>query len=270
MAEKNQTHVAAPVAEHVGSARRPGLADLLLLPFRMLYKLWFGLVFFGTLALLYPAFRWLLRTPASYPKAFRLMRVWARCLSWLVGTPLLVQRRAPLPPPPYVICFNHGSYLDIIQAYNLLPDYFLFMGKHELLRWPLFNIFFKGMNIAVDRKSKIGAARALVAASRALRAGECVALFPEGTIPASAPRMKKFKDGAFKLAIEHQVPIVPVTFRNNWRLFGEPLLLWVPAGPGIAKAVQHPHIDTTGMDMNDIDTLRHRVFAEIDSALPKT
>ena len=40
--------------------------------------------------------------------------------------------------------------------YNVVPEYFLFMGKYELLKWPLFNIFFKGMNIAVNRGSHTG------------------------------------------------------------------------------------------------------------------
>ncbi|MBK7084896.1 MAG: 1-acyl-sn-glycerol-3-phosphate acyltransferase [Flavobacteriales bacterium] len=47
-------------------------------------------------------------------------------------------------------------------------------------------------------------------------------LFPEGTIPLTVPRMKHFKDGALRLAIEKQVPIVPVTFLNHWRLFRIP------------------------------------------------
>ncbi len=53
-----------------------------------------------------------------------------------------------LPPGPYVICSNHSSYLDIIQMYPILPrTKFMFIGKAELLRWPVINIFFKKMDI---------------------------------------------------------------------------------------------------------------------------
>ena len=44
--------------------------------------------------------------------------------------------------------------------YNVIPEYFLFMGKYELLRWPLFKIFFKDMNIAVNRGNRVEAAAA--------------------------------------------------------------------------------------------------------------
>ncbi|MBK7084897.1 MAG: 1-acyl-sn-glycerol-3-phosphate acyltransferase [Flavobacteriales bacterium] len=55
---------------------------------------------------------------------------------------------------------NHSSYLDIVQMFNLVPDYFLMMGKYELQRWPLFRIFFKRMDIAVNRGSRVEAAKA--------------------------------------------------------------------------------------------------------------
>ena len=140
-----------------GSLRRNAVAMWLFLPMRWLYKIWFGVVFFSSLLVLYIPFRVLLKRPKRYVRAFRLKRRWAGFLQWGVGVPLRVERKHDLPPAPYVICSNHSSYLDIIQMYNVVPQYFLFIGKYELLKWPLFNIFFKGMNIAVNR-GKIGRA----------------------------------------------------------------------------------------------------------------
>jgi len=170
--------------------RRSPVAKWLFLPLRWVYKLWFALVFFGSLVLLYIPFRILLYTPRRYERAFRLKRAWAWFLQWSCGVPVRVEQRAPLPGAPYVICCNHSSYLDIIQMYNVIPSYFLFMGKYELLKWPLFNIFFKGMNIAVNRGSHIEAAKAFRKAAQAIDRGTSIALFPEGTIPAYTPRMK--------------------------------------------------------------------------------
>ncbi|QQR87591.1 MAG: 1-acyl-sn-glycerol-3-phosphate acyltransferase [Flavobacteriales bacterium] len=250
-----------------GESRRVPLFKWLFFPLRLLFKVWFGLVFFLSLAVLYVPFRILLYKPSRYRKAFKWMRGWANFLQWAGGMPLTVERRAPLPPPPYVVCCNHGSYLDIIHMYNTIPHYFLFMGKYELLRWPLFNIFFKGMNIAVNRGSRTEAAKSLRRAERALRDGASIALFPEGTIPLTAPRMKHFKDGAFIMAITKQVPIVPVTFTDNWRLFGEPTQLLSRGHPGRARGIIHPHIDTKGMTEADVATLRHRVFDVIEGPL---
>lgn len=239
----------------------------LFLPLRWMYKLYFGLVFFGSLALLYVPFRILLFRPRRYQLAFRLKRAWAFFLQWMLFIPVRVEHRGARPPAPYIICCNHSSYLDIIQMYNVIPEYFLFMGKYELLKWPLFNIFFKGMNIAVNRGSRVEAAKAFRKAAKALDRGTSLALFPEGTIPASSPRMKPFKDGAFRLAIEKQVPIVPITFVDHWRLFGDPPELLSRARPGIAHAVVHQAIPTVGLTMDDLVDLRLRVYRTIEEPL---
>jgi 1-acyl-sn-glycerol-3-phosphate acyltransferase len=250
-----------------GERRRSPLARWLFLPTRWLFKSWFALVFFSSLVLLYIPFRILLYTPQRYYKAFRLKRIWASYLACASGVPPRIIRSAALPEPPYVICCNHSSYLDIIQLYNVIPRYFLFIGKYELLKWPLFNMFFKGMNIAVNRNDRAEAARAFRKAAQAIDRGTSIAIFPEGTIPAYTPRMKPFKDGAFKLAIEKQVPIVPVTFLDHWRLFGEPLELFARARPGIARVVIHDPIATTGLADADVASLRRKVYEVIEGPL---
>ncbi len=259
-------HVNAPLIAESESGRYAIWKWLFALP-RLLFKLWFLLVFFLSLLILYIPFRILLRKRSGYPKAFHLMRVWGTFLNYGLLVPLSVERKGPLPPPPYVVCINHSSYLDIIHTFNILPDYFLFMGKYELLKWPLFNIFFKDMHIVVNRSSRMEAARSLVKAAATIDAGVAVSIFPEGTIPKTAPRMKQFKDGAFKLAIDKQVPIVPITFRDNWRLFGDPLVLLSRGRPGIARAVVHASIPTKGLTDADLDNLRRQVFQTIQSPL---
>jgi 1-acyl-sn-glycerol-3-phosphate acyltransferase len=234
---------------------------------RFLFKLWFGFAFYFSLALLFPWFRWLLKRPSRYPRAFRLMRRWGFVLQWITFLPQRARWVGELPKPPYVICTNHASYIDITHLYILMPDHFALMGKYELLKWPLFRIFLKDMNIAVNRGSHTEAAKALMKASKALSKGICVALFPEGTIPANVPRMKHFKDGAFKLAIQHQVPIVPVTFVDHWRLFGDPEKFLSRGHPGFAEAVVHPPISTAGLGEADLVALRLQVFNAIEGPL---
>ncbi|MBK8228587.1 MAG: 1-acyl-sn-glycerol-3-phosphate acyltransferase [Flavobacteriales bacterium] len=250
-----------------GDSRRSPLPKWLFLPLRLIYKGWFIFVFFSSLVLLYVPFRILLYTPQRYYKAFRLKRIWARYLACASGVPPRIVSKAPLPEPPYVICCNHSSYIDIIQMYNVIPRYFLFIGKYELLKWPLFNMFFKGMNIAVNRNDRGEAARAFRKAAQAIDRGTSIAIFPEGTIPAFTPRMKPFKDGAFKLAIEKQVPIVPVTFIDHWRLFGEPIELLSRARPGIARTVIHAPMSTIGLSDPDVPALRKRVYEVIEGPL---
>ncbi|MGD1847311.1 MAG: lysophospholipid acyltransferase family protein [Salibacteraceae bacterium] len=237
-------------------------------PFRALFKIYFFVVFFGSLMVLYPLFWWLLHDPKRHPQCFAFMKHWGSFLQLMGGFTLVRHLKEPLPEPPYIVVPNHSSYLDIILMYNVIPDYFAFMGKAELNNWPLFGIFFrKKMNISVDRGSRIAAARALVAANRELDSGHGLIIFAEGTIPPHAPKLKAFKNGAFKLAIDKQVPIVPVTFTRNWRLIQSARLFKGLSGPGFAPVHIHPAVSTKGLTEEDLVDLREQVFHTIQQPL---
>lgn len=142
------------------------------------------------------------------------------------------------------------------------------MGKSELETWPIFNLFFKtGMNILVDRSNKLGAAKAFLKASKALDRGESIVIFPEATIPSDTPKLKEFKDGAFSLAIKKQVPIVPVTFTNNFNLLKSGGFFKSRALPGLAPVIVHPPIITTAMTPEDLISLREQCYYTIQHPL---
>ena len=141
------------------------------------------------------------------------------------------------------------------------------MGKDELRKAPLFNIFFKEMNILVNRQSKIGSHRALEAAAKKIDAKQSVVLFPEGTISRETPKLKPFKNGAFRLAIEKQVPIVPIAFLNNWKLLQDRPLLQGLSRPGLALIEVHPAISTKGLTLEDLPQLKTRVENCIQESL---
>ena len=196
------------------------------------------------------------------------MKFWARVILFIPGIRYKVRYEAKLSPnKTYVYVSNHSSYLDIVLSYCAIPYYFIFMGKQELKKAPLFRIFFKEMNILVDRKSKIGSHRALEAAAKQLDEGHSIVLFPEGTISREAPKLRAFKNGAFRLAIEKQVPIVPITFVNNWKLLQDRPFLQGLSRPGLALIEVHRPIPTKGMTLDDILTLKAQVVNVIDTSL---
>src|ERR1051325_3977943 len=123
---------------------------LLILP-RSLWKIWFVLNFLITLILLYPVFLILLSNEKWFPAAFRLMRFWAKELCYGAGIFPSVKYEVDLEkiPQPCVLVSNHCSYLDIVLSYVAMPKYFIFVGKQELDKAPLFRIFFRRMNILV-------------------------------------------------------------------------------------------------------------------------
>ncbi len=246
------------------------MSYLLIIP-RTIWKIFFLLNFGIGLLLLYPFFLILLSNKKWYPLAFKLMRFWAKWITLIPGIIASIDWEIPKEklPQPCVYCANHVSYLDIVMSYIVVPNYFVFMGKEELKKAPLFNIFFKNMNILVDRKSKISAHRAFVRAGNDIKKGHSVFLFPEGGIFSNNGQLKKFKNGAFKLAIEHQVPIVTITYLNNWKIMQNGGFFKVYGNPGISKIIVHQPISTIGMTEENLISLRTKVHNMIQQDLKK-
>ncbi len=237
--------------------------------FRPLWKLFFLLNFLLGLLVLYPLFRWHLRSKESFAGALRLKRFWAAWIMTVPGIRFKVRSEVPLEslPQPCVYCANHTSYLDIVASYRKTPGFYVFMGKGELRNAPLFGMFFKEMNIPVFRNSRSGSHKAYLRAGEEIDKGHSVFLYPEATIPKSAPQMKVFKNGAFKLAIDKQVPIVPVAFINNWKILQNGGFFKSNGRPGLSKVVYHAPIQTTGMTEDDLVSLRTKVYQIIDQTL---
>lgn len=237
-------------------------------PFNFLFKLWIGFVFWTTLALLYPIFAFNLAKPERYPRAFRWKRRWSALLSALILCPVRAEKRGEIPEGPVLFVSNHSSYSDTFFFYSAIDRYFLFIGKGELLKWPLFSLFFRTMDIPISRKDFRQAKGALSKAADALERGESVAIYPEGTIARDNPRLTRFKNGAFKLAIDTQVPIVPMTWTTNWKILKDPEDFFSVSRPAISRVVIHPAIDTRGMGPEDLVALREQVWRAVDSGLP--
>jgi 1-acyl-sn-glycerol-3-phosphate acyltransferase len=224
---------------------------------RTLWKALLVLNFILSLIILYPFFYVLLSRKQWFPKAFKLKQIWAHWILHVPGIFAKIKREVPIDKMPKLAVYvaNHTSYLDIVISYLTVPDYFIAMGKQEIEKAPLFRIFFKEMNILVDRKSNMGSHRAFVRAGEEIDKGHSIFLFPEGGILGSG-KLHNFKNGAFKLAIEKQIPIVPITYLNNWKLLQTGGVLKAHGRPGIARVVVHEPISTIGLTENDLVSLR--------------
>ncbi len=160
----------------------------------------------------------------------------------------------------YIICANHTSNLDITAIILLVKKNLVFMGKDELLKNFITGIFFRTIDIPVNRESKMSAFRAFKNAEESIIAGKNVVIFPEGMISEQFPPIiQPFKNGPFKLAIDQGVPILPVTILNNWEL------LWDDGSkygskPGICDIYIHAPIYTSGTDTSGAEELKNRVF----------
>lgn len=237
----------------------------------VLRKTWRVLFFLNgliTFILLFPLFYVLLSREEWFDKVFKLKKVWAKMLIHNVGIRCKVLSSPVLDPlKPYVICPNHASFLDIVLTYIVVPNYFHFMGKAELKKVPFFNKFFDRMNILVDRSSIIASHKAFIRAGSDLDKGISISIFPEATIPACAPKLGRYKNGAFKLAIDKQVPILPVVFLDNWWILPDGIRKKTGGTPGLARVVIHDPIETKGFTDNDLERLKKLVHDKINDTL---
>lgn len=238
-------------------------------PFWFVYKLYMVLIFFIVWMVFYPFVHFKLKVKERHPQAFKVKVLWCQVLAALFFVKFIVHGKEHLKDTyPYIACINHQSYLDIIFMYPVLTDYFKFIGKKELRNWLMVGVFFrKGMDISVNRENAKEARESLEEAMEALRQGVSVAIFPEGVIPEDTPQLKRFKNGAFKMALATQRPILPITFINNHTRLRNPFRFWAEASPGLCEVVVHPPIHTMGMDMMDIAPLRDKVYEVINAPL---
>lgn len=140
------------------------------------------------------------------------------------------------------------------------------MGKAELLQIPLFSVFFKYIDIPVNRKSISDAHKAFKQAGEWVDKGYSQVIYPEGTI-SSEGKLKSFKNGAFKLAIEKQIPIVPVANLNNWWFLQNGGFFKSNGRPGRPRIVVGEAIPTVGLTDKDLEELKTKVHTFIQQEL---
>jgi len=233
------------------------------------YRIYFLLIFTFILLLFYPFLRFLFSKEKYHSMAFKVERMFTLVWHICVFIPIRVKGKENIPnDSAFVICPNHTSFMDIPCVYRIFDKYFVFIGKKEILKWPLFNVFFfGGKNITIDRESRRDAILAFRKMSDEIDKGHSLAIFPEGTISKKVPVMGDFKPGAFAIAIKKQVPIIPVTYLNNFKRLKSGGFLSGMSSPGFCDVIIHPPVYTQGLTKDDQDDLAKRVKEIIDKPL---
>jgi putative phosphoserine phosphatase/1-acylglycerol-3-phosphate O-acyltransferase len=177
--------------------------------------------------------------------------LWGDLASSAAGIDLRVEGQEHLwSHRPAVFIFNHQSGLELVLLLKLLRRDFTGIAKQELRQNPVFGPLFKAAGaVFVDRSNTAKAIQALGPAVEALRHGRSLIIAPEGTRSTTAA-VGRFKKGAFRLAMDAGVPIVPVVFRN--------VLDALPKGafvvrPAVVEAVVLAPIDTSSWTLDTLD-----------------
>ena len=196
-----------------------------------------------------------------YPYFFVMARIWAKGILFGMGFYTKFEKEQELEKgKSYMLVANHTSMLDIMLMLSVVQNPFVFVGKKELSKIPLFGFFYKRTCILVDRSSQKSRMEVFARAQKRLNQGLSICIFPEGGVPDESILLDEFKDGAFKLAIEHQIPIVPITFADNKKRMSYTFL---SGSPGIMRAKMHKFLETKGKSVEEKKIVKEEIRAVI-------
>ncbi|MEU2031558.1 HAD-IB family hydrolase [Nocardia amamiensis] len=153
-------------------------------------------------------------------------------------------------PRPAVFLFNHQSQFDIIIVPAVIGGGVTAIGKKELTKNPVFGplMRFAGATF-IDRSNTVRAKAALRPVVETLRSGLSIAVSPEGT-RSYTPEIGPFKKGAFHIAIQAGVPVIPIVIRNAGEICWRNSMV---ARPGTVDVAILEPIDVSGWDPDDMD-----------------
>ena len=234
--------------------------------FWTLWRIWFYVLMTIPILIMFPFLVASILSEKGYPYFFKMARIWAKFILFGMGFYYKIDKNQTLDRhKSYMIVANHTSMVDIMLMLAVVKNPFVFVGKQELAKIPLFGFFYKRTCILVDRGCSKSRLEVFNQAQKRINRGLSVCIFPEGGVPNDESMvLDTFKDGAFRLAIEHQIPIVPITFGDNKKRFS---YTFFSGSPGIMRVKVHYQVDTISKKGLDRKTIREEVREIIYSQL---
>lgn len=224
-----------------------------------LYTLWVLIVFSVFMIVLLPGIMipFLLGRKFSWI-GYSFLWLWSWIFSMLTFIRYDLKGREHIQPKTsYIYVSNHTSFLDIPGIRLLIPGEFRPIAKKELLKIPVFGFIVKAATVVVDRSNAQSRKQSIEKLREILTGGISILVFAEGTQNRTKEILQPFKDGAFRIAIDTQLPIVPLVVIGAGRL--------MPPGkidikPGNIKVVAGEPISVEGLTPDDIQTLKQKTF----------
>jgi len=168
------------------------------------------------------------------------------------------------PKQSYIFTANHQSIFDILAVYGWIPFIFKWVMKMELRNLPFIGAACAAAgHIFIDRSNPMAAKHSLEKAAEQLIHGNSVVIFPEGTRTRTG-KLGKFKRGAFLLAMELKLPIVPITISGSFERLPKHTVL---VKPGTIKIIVHSPLDVSKYTMEQSSELLRTTQEIIRGAL---
>ena len=228
------------------------------LTFWLVYRIWFYVLMAIPIVIMMPFLFISILKESWYPYFFRMARIWAKVILFGMGfsTKIEVDEEIQI-GKSYMFVTNHTSMTDIMLMLSAVKNPFVFVGKKELAKIPLFGFFYKRTCILVDRNNSKSRLAVFDRAQKRLNDGLSICIFPEGGVPHDeSVILDDFKDGAFRLAIDHQIEVVPLTFADNKKRFS---FTFFSGSPGIMRVKIHKFHSTKDKNTDYKNILKNNV-----------
>lgn len=186
-----------------------------------IWRIWFYCWVTGTIIVAFPILLVVTSRKNWYSHFYKIAHIWGKIILFVMGFRKQVKFAQKLEnKTSYMFCANHTSMIDIMLMLSVVKNPLVFVGKAELGKIPLFGYFYKRTCILVDRNSISSRKKVFVEAEQRLKMGQSICIFPEGGVPDDESiLLDEFKNGAFVLAIEHNIPLVPMSFYDCKKRF---------------------------------------------------
>jgi len=225
----------------------------------LIWRIWFYGLMIGTIIVAFPVLVIVTTKESGYSLFFKIARAWAKTNLFVMGFRVKIETKQQIEKDKsYMFCANHTSIIDILLMLAVVKNPFVFVGKAELGKIPIFGYFYKRTCILVDRSNAESRKAVFAEAERRLKLGLSVCIFPEGKVPDDESIvLDQFKNGAFILAIEHQISIVPMTFFDCKKRFS---YTFFSGSPGKLRAKIHQFIETKNLKVSDKKAINDKTF----------
>lgn len=165
----------------------------------------------------------------------------------------------------YIFVGNHISYLDAPMVVKTLRRPIRALGKTEMGKVPVFGFIYKYAVVRVDRSDAEHRAKSVRNMMSVLKKGISIIVFPEGTFNMTADPLKDFYDGAFRVAIDTQMPIKPIIFLDAYDRMSYKSIFSLT--PGRNRAVFLEEVPVEGLTQKDVTMLKQKVYDLMDRKL---
>ncbi len=223
------------------------------------FAVWAMITFVATFLLIFiPSMLcWLIPGKKGQLVFITLSRIWMSIWLPLTGCRFIIKGKKNFKMgETYIVTCNHNSLLDVPLSSPFIPGANKTIAKSTFVKVPLFGFYYLKGSVIVNRKSDRSRKQSFDKMKNVLRSGIHICIYPEGTRNRSSEPLKKFHDGAFKLAVDTGKAIIPSVIFNTKKVLpiDKPFYFW----PGKIEMHFLPPVE---VNAQSADQLKKNVFA---------